>query len=78
MERLVWGGWVSVVKGRLVGNSWRGRVWGKHGVSVGGGGGGGAGAVCPWAMVCVGSRRVLMAVPIMPVGGAVLHLACPG
>ena len=65
VERLVWGGW-------------RGRVWGKHGVSVGGGGGGGAGGVCPWAMVCVGSRRVLMAVPIMPVGGAVFHLACPG
>ena len=72
VERLV--GWVTVEKGRLVGTVGVGRA----GVSVGGGGGGGAGGVCPWAIVCVGGLRVLMAVPIMPVGGAVLHLACPG
>ena len=46
--------------------------------SSGGGGGGGTGVVCPWAMECIGGLRVLMAVPIMPVGGAALHLACPG
>ena len=63
VERLVWGGWVVVAKVRLVGKVGVDRV-GKI-----------ERMVCPWAMVCIGGLRVLMAVPIMPVGGILLVLA---